>query len=246
MQTNLYKTRMLIVEDEHFMRSLIIHALQSSGFAAILEAESGKKALQLLENEVVDIIVTDIEMKEVDGFDLVRAVRMGKTHQARDIPVIFLTGLSDVSTLSSAAQLDVQGFLIKPVSARQLQEKIKDALTKDVRLNPVGTYEAMALVSTTQDEDRKSATQAIGVSAADVSQSESGNGRPVGSPLNTRRVDVLMLTEGMTLRQDVHTKGQLLLKAGTCLNSSHITVLQDMRSLLDDRQIVIDPAAKNG
>ncbi|MEZ5585617.1 MAG: response regulator [Sedimenticolaceae bacterium] len=241
MQTNFYKTRILVVEDEHFMRSLIIQALQSSGFTTILEAENGKKALQLLERGSVDIIVTDIEMKGVDGFDLVRAVRMGKTHQARNTPVIFLTGLSDVSTLSSAAQLDAQGFLIKPMSAKQLQEKIADALRKDVRIHPVNTYEAMALVSTAHDNVRKPIPQ-----PADATQSESDESTPVGSPLHAIRMDVLMLTEGMTLRQDVHAKGMLLLKAGTCLNASHITVLQDMRSLLDNRQIEVDPAKAEG
>ena len=58
-----------------------------------------------------------------------------------------------------------------------------------------------------------------------------------------RRVDVLMLAEGMILAQDVRAKGNLLLKSGTRLLAPHIAVLLDMRTLLDDRslEVVVPP-----
>ena len=228
-QGSLCNKRILVVEDEHFMRTLIIQALNSLGYMDVLEAENGKNALALLERTAADIVITDIEMKHLNGLELVRAVRTGKTSLPRDVAVIFLSGLSDISTLSSAAQLDVQAFLVKPVSARQLHEKISEALSAPIEVRPVDVYAEMSLGPTAEAKHTAAAEPA----KAPPAPRETTSGR-------LKHVDVLMLEEGMTLRQDVYARNSLLLSAGTCLMPMHIRVLQDMRELLDDRGIEVE------
>lgn len=237
---NLFATRILLIEDEHFMRNLVIQALNSVGFATIHEAESGRHALQILDKQDVDIVITDIEMKHVNGFDVVRAIREGETRLARNAPVIFLSGLSDVATLASAARLDAQGFLIKPVSAKQLLEKVKAAMEAEVVVHPVGTYRGMTL-DTAGHQGSAGPRSVPGSDPHAVAASRVGiPGHDRASPANNARLDVLMLTEGMTLRHNVYVRGVLLLAQGTPLRSPQIKVLQDMRLLLDDRQIEVD------
>lgn len=223
----LYSTRILLVEDEHFLRDLLIQALNSVGFSNVLEAENGSSALHLLERHEVDILISDIEMTQVNGFDLVRAVRMGDTRLPRDTPVVFLSGLSDVSTLSSAARLDVQGFLIKPVSAKRLLNKIRDALNEDIAVQPVPAYRSMSLRESRDDN------------VAPAPERPPTAGREPG-PSRILSMDVLMLEPGMTLQSNVTARGLLLLKAGTRLAPIQIRVLVDMRELLDERTIAVE------
>jgi len=224
MHNDLYKIRILVVEDQHLMRELTIEALNSIGFAAVEGVENGARALKQMQKQRFDVIVTDIEMKPVNGFELVRAIRAGQTSHPRGLPIIFLTGFSDVGTLSSAADLDVQVFIVKPVSARLLREKVEQALTGETHLQPTAAYRSLALMAPGSVE-----TWLPQVSPQAHSRK--------------RRVDVLMLAEGMILAQDVRAKGNLLLKSGTRLLAPHIAVLLDMRTLLDDRslEVVVPP-----
>lgn len=232
LQRRPYNARILVVEDEHFMRDLVIQALNSVGFSEILEAENGRNALALLEKEEVDILMTDIEMKQVNGFDLVRAVRMGRTHLPRETPAIFLTGLSDISTVSSASQLGVQGFLVKPVSASQLHDKIREVLDAEVEVSSVEAYREMRLSSTIAGKPAVSTPQPPGREPS-YPDCDHARGR-------IDCLDVLRLTEGMTVRHNVYARGSLLLEAGTTLLAIHILALKDMRGLLDTRLIEVE------
>ncbi len=237
-------TRVLLVEDESFMRELIVHALRSVDYRQILEAEDGSAALRALESQAVDIVISDIEMQPINGFELVRHIRSGETRLPREIPVIFLTGLSDLGTLSSAAQLVIQGFLVKPVSANLLAERIVSAQSKPVELHPAEVYRSMSLEANdpTSDTARSRTNTASQVpKAPTASGPASTRGRSLPS-LAADHVDVLMLEAGMQLRSDVYARGVLLLTAGTLLLDAHVQVLQDMRTLLDSRQIAIVPS----
>ena len=220
MHNDLYKIRILVVEDQHLMRELTIEALNSIGFAAVEGVENGARALKQMQKQRFDVIVTDIEMKPVNGFELVRAIRAGQTSHPRGLPIIFLTGFSDVGTLSSAADLDVQVFIVKPVSAKLLREKVEQALNGETHLQPPAAYRYLRLASPGQLD---------------------GPVRHVapGDEARKRTVDVLMLAEGMILEQDVRAKGNLLLKAGTRLLAPHIAVLLDMRALLHERRLEV-------
>ena len=227
MPNSLYNNRILVVEDEHIMRMLLIQALDNMGIASISEAESGNRAQEVIQKQTVDIVLSDLEMKHGSGFELIQAIRTGKTHQPRNTPVLVITGYSDLSTLSSVSALDVQGYLVKPVSANQLREKLEELEALQVSVKDAEAYEHLrgdtgnARNNTRQDSIDKSKTEQPGQHPRKYSA----------------KVDVLMLEEGMKLRQDVFAKSTALLRADTVLDIGKIKILQDMRSLLDNRQI---------
>lgn len=218
MRKDLFNKRILVVEDQHLMRELTIEALNSVGFAAVEGVENGAKALGMMKHARFDVIISDIEMEPVDGFELGRAIRAGDTTHPRNLPIIFLTGFSDVATLSSATALDVQLFIVKPASAKLLFDKVSQALSCEVSVQSPAAYRATEL-------DKP------GMVPPRVVEEERAPGAP------HRKVDILMLSEGMILEQDVMIRDKLLLRAGTRLLEAHISVLLDMRTLLDDRML---------
>ena len=241
MANNFHKNRILVVEDEHIMRMLLIQALDNLGVAAVFEAESGNRAREILERHPVDTILSDLEMKHGSGFELIQAIRSGKTHQPRDTKVLVITGYSDLSTLASVSTLDVQGYLVKPVSANQLRDKLQELDAMQVTVKPSEAYERLQEIEEASKKDvgQKQVGHAaesdfargmVGIESSDYECPRK----------HTATVDVLMLAEGMKLRQDVLAKSTVLIRADTVLDAAQITILQDMRTLLDSRQIDVE------
>lgn len=126
--------KILVVEDERFMRTLLVQALHSLGFTHVKDAEDAEDALSTIEHWDVDLILTDIEMGEISGFDLIRSIREGCTPLANDTRIIVVSGLSELAALQHATELDVQGFLTKPTSQKMLGDKIVAAFKRTVNL----------------------------------------------------------------------------------------------------------------
>ena len=94
----------LVVEDNSLQRKLICRELQSGGWQ-VVEAEHGLEALARLRDRTVDIILLDLEMPEMDGFEFVEAIQ--KDLSWREIPIVVLTG----KDLSSADRLRLNGYV---------------------------------------------------------------------------------------------------------------------------------------
>lgn len=110
----------LLVEDSDEDRSLIVSIL-SKYFKKILEAPNGKIAYELYkENKDIDIIISDIDMPEVDGLDLLKLVRLIDLN----IPFVITTAQINSELLLKAIDLNVTSFLLKPIDLSKLLEKI--------------------------------------------------------------------------------------------------------------------------
>lgn len=253
MTGDIFQARILVVEDEHFMRMLIIHALDSVGFAAIDEAEHGEDALKAIARNPPDLVISDIEMKRMDGLELVRRIRGGKTPLARDARVVFLTGLSDIATLSSASELDVHGFLVKPVSANMLLAKIREAMQAEVNLKSAPEYEWLgqrpAGVVTGKPTPQRihslstpQTTKKMPDAAAPVADHGAAQATP-HSTTSRKTLAACNLRPGMILCHDVCARGVMMLKKGTQLAPGHVMILRDMRSVLDHELIEVDVPA---
>lgn len=244
MNPAILNTRILLVEDESFMRMLATQALEGLGFDSVFEAEDGEDALQVLANNQADLIVTDIEMRPMSGLDLVKSIRCGESTQPRDTRVIFLSGLGNMSTLAAASELDVNGFLVKPVSANQLRDKIVDALESEVRLREPAVYKAMAFTPGALELREQGDVPGSGYRITTTSNRQ---GRPVDttSAPSVRReapppppepegslVGLNELESGMVLCHDVLANGVAMLRKGVVLAPGHILVLKNMRSVL--------------
>ncbi|MBT4889519.1 MAG: response regulator [Rhodospirillales bacterium] len=120
----------LVVEDEAFSLRFVSRILQKIGITSVLEAENGTDALTVLEDSEnkIDLIITDIEMPEMDGYELVRRVRYGAVPQYKDIPILMLTGQDTDSNVQKARIHKINGYIVKPPKIDQLQMFIEGAL----------------------------------------------------------------------------------------------------------------------
>ncbi len=121
--------KILTVEDAPNIRKLIAYNLKRAGYE-VLEAEDGKAAVRILQQVVPDLIVLDIRMPEMDGFQLLELMR--KYPKAAAIPVIMLTALSTASDLDKALSLGVVDYLVKPLDPTLLVAKVESALNREV------------------------------------------------------------------------------------------------------------------
>lgn len=120
----------LVVEDEPFSAQTLTTALENLGIESVTAASNGSDALAVLEAPDVefDIIICDIEMPEMTGYEFVRRLRYGVVPRFKDIPVLMLTGHDSPKNLRRARTHKIDGFLVKPPNADLLRRSILDAL----------------------------------------------------------------------------------------------------------------------
>lgn len=114
--------RILVVDDFQTMRRIIKNLLNQLGFNNITEAENGKQALVKLQGGGFDFLVTDWNMPEMSGIELVKAVR--EDPNLSELPVLMVTAEARREQIVEAAQLKVNGYVVKPFTAATLQEKL--------------------------------------------------------------------------------------------------------------------------
>lgn len=112
----------LLVEDSATLRHAMSHYVTAAGHTPVL-ASSGEEALQMLEDTLIDMVIMDVEMPGLNGFETTRLIRewLGE----RWIPIIFVTGLSDDENYREGIEAGGDDYLIKPVSAIIIQAKIR-------------------------------------------------------------------------------------------------------------------------
>lgn len=105
------------------MRKIMRSLLASLGFRSIDEAEDGAAAIEAFRNVVHDVVLLDQVMPIVDGVELTRLLR-AKTSPNRFVSIIMVTGLANQKQIQEALKAGVHEFLAKPVSLRQLNDKL--------------------------------------------------------------------------------------------------------------------------
>lgn len=120
----------LVVDDEQFARSLVIRVLMSLGIELIHEAENGAKAIEVLhdENKKIDLIISDIEMPEMDGFKFARKIRYGIVERYKKVPFLMLTGRDTEDNIRKGRIHKIDGFILKPPNAEDLRTCIVSAI----------------------------------------------------------------------------------------------------------------------
>ncbi len=120
----------LVVEDEAYSLRVVSRILQTLGVAGVIGAGNGCEALEFLENSEtpIDLVVSDIEMPEMDGFELVRRIRYGTVPQYKDVPILMLTGKDTEENLMKARIHNIDGFIVKPPNADTLEIHMRKAL----------------------------------------------------------------------------------------------------------------------
>jgi CheY-like chemotaxis protein len=116
--------RVMLVDDDDRMRQVLAKLLQTSGFDSITQVSDGRQALDLLQSDQVDLIVTDCSMPEMDGIALVTALRARGDHT----PVIMLSGQDDPQLIVRAIRAGVNNYIPKPIHPENFFEKIWQTL----------------------------------------------------------------------------------------------------------------------
>ena len=117
--------KIMVVEDNFYIRDLISKNLESSGYKTIL-AEDGDVALDLFMNEHIDLIISDIMMPKTDGITLVKAIRELNT----DIPIIMLTALDSFMDKEKGFSTGADDYIVKPVDMKELILRVKAHLRR--------------------------------------------------------------------------------------------------------------------
>lgn len=115
----------LVVEDNLDLREMLSAALSDAGYRAI-GAENGKQALEILSNAVVDLIIADIMMPAMDGFELTKNLREAEIF----CPLLIVTARDDYDSLQKAFTLGVDDYMVKPINMKELIVRTKALLRR--------------------------------------------------------------------------------------------------------------------
>ncbi|NDF11994.1 MAG: response regulator [Proteobacteria bacterium] len=112
----------LTVDDSKTMRDMVSFTLKSAGYE-VMEAEDGKHALTVLGSSKVDIIITDLNMPNMNGLELIRQLRQSPEHKFT--PILMLTTEADDSKKGEGKAAGATGWIVKPFNPEKLVEVVK-------------------------------------------------------------------------------------------------------------------------
>ncbi|GAB6176379.1 chemotaxis response regulator CheY [Desulfobaculum senezii] len=115
--------RVLVVDDFSTMRRIVKNILRQLGFNNIVEADDGSTAWEVLNKDKIDFIVSDWNMPEMPGIDLLRKVRASE--EFADIPFLMVTAEGLQENIIEAVQAKVSNYIVKPFTAETMNQKIE-------------------------------------------------------------------------------------------------------------------------
>lgn len=127
---NIERLNVLVVDDNRHMRFLVRMILKSLGVRDIMEAEEGESAIKTLSNFDADIVICDWNMQPMDGIAFTREMRSGSDSPNRYVPIILLTGHTELTRVREARDAGVNEFLAKPISATSIYSRIRSIIEK--------------------------------------------------------------------------------------------------------------------
>ena len=128
--------RVLVVEDNDFIRELVVTMLREIGFRDIAQARDGHDALSQIETADPGLIICDISMQPMDGLEFVETLRQHSWPHAAEVPVIFLTSHTEAPIVKRAFKLGVEAYVVKPVQKKQLEVRVMTTLERALARRP--------------------------------------------------------------------------------------------------------------
>jgi two-component system, chemotaxis family, chemotaxis protein CheY len=114
--------KFLVVDDFATMRRIVRNLLKDLGHMNSDEAEDGVDALNKLRRAKYDFVVSDVNMPNMNGFDLLRSIRAEET--LKELPVLMVTAEAKKEDIITAAQAGASGYIVKPFTKATLEEKL--------------------------------------------------------------------------------------------------------------------------
>jgi diguanylate cyclase (GGDEF)-like protein len=125
------KQRILLVDDEAHLVKVIKTRLENAGYA-VIAASTGEEALRLIEEEQPDLIILDIVMPDIDGFQICNTLR--SQYRTRHIPIIFISSMRGVEDKIKGFNIGADDFLTKPFVSGELLARVNNILIKNSAL----------------------------------------------------------------------------------------------------------------
>ncbi|HID10832.1 MAG TPA: response regulator [Candidatus Latescibacteria bacterium] len=111
----------LVAEDSPTVRKLVALALRAQGFR-VVQAQDGMDAIEKLAHHDVDLIITDLNMPNMDGYSLIQAIR--EDEHLEKVPIIVLSSEAEEEDRRRAFQVGADSYLVKPFNARRIQYEV--------------------------------------------------------------------------------------------------------------------------
>lgn len=137
---NLETTRILIIDDNPHFRRLLVSVLASMGCRMIEEATDGADGLKSLTHFPADIALVDWRMAPMDGLDFTRFVRTSPDSPNPRLPILMISGHTELHLVLDARDAGVHEFIAKPISAKTLQSRLQATLLSPRHFVRSGTY----------------------------------------------------------------------------------------------------------
>jgi len=147
----------LVVEDDIDIRELERYTLASNGYA-VLQAEHGKQALEVLSSQSVDLIILDIMMPVMDGLTLIKTLRYGLNNTT---PIIVVSAKGEESDIITALELGADDYLTKPFSFSELLARVRALIRRASKLSNPSTLVVADLTMNLQTRKVKRAEREI-------------------------------------------------------------------------------------
>ncbi len=252
--------RFLIVDDEQFMIGLVERMLKECKAGVIMKANDGGAALRSIKDNFtqVDVIISDFNMKPLNGLQLLQGVRMGVNPKIpREQAFVMLTGHGESDVVKTAIALDVNGYVVKPVAL----DKLVDTIEKIFKRPPLEVkdpefYRNVKVPKVASlNEEVGGKTKAWTIMHAKAFRSEADVKRKIEEMKtesvslattadvkikNKRECAVNELLEGQILAQDIEAEeGIILLRRGTSLSKTMIARLRELAAETNPNQAVM-------
>ena len=115
----------VVVDDEEVVLSLVRDALEDDGFT-VDTAPDAFKALEIVENKRVDLIITDIRMPKMDGIEMVKRIRQTRP----DVAIIFTTGYANLNSAKDALRQGASDYILKPFELKEIRHSVNKVVEK--------------------------------------------------------------------------------------------------------------------
>ena len=122
--------KILLIEDNQHMRSIVTAILGGSGIRHIRQARDGAEGLDMLRQYPADIVLVDFNMEPIDGVEFTRLLRNAPDSANPYLPVVMITGHSERSSVTQARDSGVNEFVVKPLTARALLGRLDSVIMR--------------------------------------------------------------------------------------------------------------------
>ena len=132
----MHKYKILLVDDDPLILKGIGNDLEGKGYR-VITAKSGEKAIELLNNDNFDLVITDLVMDQMDGIDVLKKSKESNP----DTMVIILTGYGDMTSAIDALRFDADDYLLKPCEAEEIYFRVGRCLERLTLKRKIDIYE---------------------------------------------------------------------------------------------------------